>query len=122
MGTGLKVTTFKERFADLFEESKKTTTQLAKDLRVSNQTISAWKTGERSPKEPTIISIANYFNVKVEWLLGFDVEREAPKRPMLIQDAKVLNKLLNAMTPSEYSQFTELLDKVGKRLKEKGEL
>lgn len=71
-----KVSTFKERFTELFEESKKTTTELAKNLHVSNQTISAWKTGARSPKEPTIVAIANYFNVDVRWLMGFDVEKE----------------------------------------------
>lgn len=75
MCTGDKVSTFKQRFATLFEESGKTTTELANDLHVSNQTISAWKTGVRSPKEPTIIAIAKYFNVTVEWLMGFDVAK-----------------------------------------------
>lgn len=71
-----KVSTFKDRFVALCETSGKTNTELAKDLHVSNQTISAWKTGVRSPKEPAIIAIANYFGVKVEWLMGFDVNKE----------------------------------------------
>ena len=88
MGTGLKVATFKQRFAVLFDESEKTITELAKELRVSNQTISAWKTGTRSPKEPTIIAIANYFGVSVEWLMGFDVEKVSQadsSRPLDLQ-------------------------------------
>lgn len=75
MCTGDKVSTFRQRFTELFEESEKTITELANDLHVSNQTISAWKTGVRSPKEPTIIAIAKYFNVTVEWLMGFDVAK-----------------------------------------------
>ena len=75
----MKVSTFKDRFSELFEESKMTTTQLGKELHVSEQTISAWKVGARSPKEPTIIMIANYFHVNVRWLMGFDVDRERPK-------------------------------------------
>lgn len=65
--------TFRERFAELCEESGKTNTELAKDLGVSNQTISAWKTGVRAPKELGITTVANYFRVNVRWLMGFDV-------------------------------------------------
>lgn len=76
MQKGTKVATFRERFSDLFEESELSITKLAKELHVSNQTISAWKTGVRSPKEPTIIVIADYFGVSVSWLMGFDVEKQ----------------------------------------------
>ena len=73
-----KIKTFRERFNELCESSGKTNTELAKDLGVSNQTISAWKTGTRSPKEPAIVAIANYFRVNVRWLMGFDIEKEIP--------------------------------------------
>lgn len=73
--TGKKMTTFKERFSDLCAGSTKTDSEIAAALKVSKQTISAWKIGTRSPKEPTIISIASYFYVRVDWLMGFDVEK-----------------------------------------------
>ena len=76
MQKGNKIKTFRERFTELFEDSGKTITELSKDLHVSNQTISAWKTGARSPKEPTIIAISDYFHVSVAWLMGFDVEKQ----------------------------------------------
>jgi len=72
----IKVSTFKNRFNVLFDESEKTTISLGKELHVSSQTISAWRLGTRSPKEPTIIAIADYFGVNVEWLMGFNVEKE----------------------------------------------
>ena len=75
MHTGNKVTTFKERLCDLCEASPLSDTELAAKLKISKQTLSAWKCGERSPKEPTIIAIALYFGVNVEWLMGFDVPR-----------------------------------------------
>lgn len=78
MHSGKKVTTFKERLSDLFSETALTDTEIADKLKVSKQTISAWKCGTRSPKEPTIISIAQYFHVNVEWLMGFDVEKYGP--------------------------------------------
>ena len=72
----MKVSTFRERFYELISSGDKSMKEFSKDLHVSNQTISAWKTGARSPKEPTIIAIANHFGVSVQWLMGFDV----PKR------------------------------------------
>ena len=54
--TGRKVTTFKERLSDLCAESPLNDTEIARELHVSKQTLSAWKCGTRSPKELTIIS------------------------------------------------------------------
>ena len=73
--TGLKVATFQDRFTELAGENEQTVTALAKELHVSRQTVSAWISGDRSPKEPTIIAISNYFNVEPRWLMGFDVDR-----------------------------------------------
>ena len=81
--TGLKVSTFKDRFSELCESDPLNASAIADKLHVSRQTISAWKSGYRSPKEPTIISIANHFNVKVEWLMGFDVEKMQNAREVL---------------------------------------
>ena len=69
----LKITTFRERFSDLCESNPMSDTALAEKLHVSKQTVSAWRNGTRSPKEPTVIAIANHFGVNVAWLLGFDV-------------------------------------------------
>ena len=73
--TKAKVETFQERFTQLCEESPKNDTALAYDLHVSKQTISAWKSGARSPKQPAILMISNYFNVDIAWLMGFDVKK-----------------------------------------------
>ena len=74
MENSMMVSSFNERFNTLCSKSRRNDTELAKELHVSKQTLSAWRTGVRSPKQPTIIMIAQYFNVSVEWLMGFDVE------------------------------------------------
>lgn len=71
-----KVSTFKERFAQLCSENPSSDSRLADSLHVSKQTISAWKSGLRSPKDLTVIMIASFFNVNAQWLMGFDVPRE----------------------------------------------
>lgn len=86
MFKGLKKNSFRERFYELINDSDKTMKDLSKDLHVSNQTISAWKTGTRSPKEPTIIAIARHFNVNVEWLMGFDVPKKVNMDLQLFAD------------------------------------
>lgn len=75
------VSSFNERFNALCDGSRYNDTELAKELHVSKQTLSAWRSGIRSPKQPTIIMIAQYFNVSVEWLMGFDVD--ATKKPAI---------------------------------------
>lgn len=77
MHTYQLVTTFKERLTELCYGSGQTDSELAKVLGISKQTLSAWKCGTRSPKGPTIETIARHFEVPVDWLMGFDVPRVA---------------------------------------------
>ena len=122
----VKVATFQSRFASLFDESEKTTTQLAKELHVSNQTISAWKTGTRSPKEPTILSIARYFGVTVEWLMGFNVKKEADvaeekKREFTIfVPSKNVVKMTPYMTQEDYENVVKAFERAYEKMKELG--
>ena len=122
MYTGEKVSDFKTRFNELFEEKQTTNTELGKELHVSNQTISAWKLGARSPKLPTVIAIASYFRVTVQWLLGYDVkkEEETIRRtiPIVVPDSEKFVKLVHYMPPSEYVMVMEAFEKAEKRMKE----
>lgn len=73
--TGKKVSTFRERFTELCDSNPKNDSAIASELHVSRQTVHYWKLGDRSPKTPTVIAIANYFGVDVAWLMGFDVQK-----------------------------------------------
>lgn len=84
--TKQKISTFKERFSELCDSSPMNDTSIADALNVSRQTVCSWKAGTRSPKKPTILSIANYFRVDVAWLMGYDVSKE-PGLYMLVNNA-----------------------------------
>lgn len=43
---------------------------LAKELKVSKGTISFWENGLREPSMSSLIAVADYFNVSVDYLLG----------------------------------------------------
>lgn len=120
--TGLRNSTFRERFTELFEESGKTVVELAKELHVSYQAISAWKTGARSPKEPTVVAIAKYFKVRVEWLMGFDVEKDAPHgdAPIVVPDTAMFRKIMEYMSVADYEMVMEAFDRTYKKMKEMG--
>ncbi len=106
----MKVCTFRERFCELFDENRLTNVDLAKDLHVSNQTISAWRIGTRSPKEPMVIAIASRFNVSVEWLMGFDV----PRTRLTCADADMqrIRIALNKMNKDQLMQAANVLKAV----------
>ena len=97
--TGLKVATFKERFTELFGENGETASDLAKRLHVSRQTLSAWKLGARSPKEPTIIAISQFFQVDPGWLMGFDVEKYSKRPETLPRDVIPISQLHHQQVP-----------------------
>ena len=78
---GNKISTFQERFSLLVNGSPKTASQIAASLHVAKQTVSMWLSGARSPKTPTIETIAYHFEVNPLWLCGFDVPRSIPSMP-----------------------------------------
>ena len=124
--SGLKVTTFRERFIELCDSDPKNDSGIANALHVSRQTVCSWKSGARSPRQPTIVSIANYFNVDIAWLMGFDVEKEAKptheSNIIALKDSKELVKLITAMTPEDYTMVMAAIDRTYKRLKAEGKM
>ena len=60
------------RLRELREKKNLTQTALAKDLKVSNTTISNWEAGYRQPDLDSLIRLANYFDVSLDYLFGRD--------------------------------------------------
>lgn len=46
--------------------------QLGKKLGFSNQTVSFWESGKREPSLDALVSVAKYFDVSVDFLLGIE--------------------------------------------------
>lgn len=49
--------------------------KLSKYLKVSRNTISQYETGVREPNFETLIKLADYFNVSIDYLLGRTTQR-----------------------------------------------
>ena len=50
--------------------------ELANALNVSKGAVAMWETEKRSPDNETLIKIATYFNVSIDYLLGNNIEIE----------------------------------------------
>ena len=127
--TNKKISTFQERFAELCESNPANDTALANELNVSKQTISAWKNGSRSPRRPIILSIADYFRVSVEWLMGYDVKKELTPHEMIqeglknlsayygvdvpmTEEAKIISAGIDKMEPERREQALKVLQTI----------
>ena len=74
---GEKVSSFQQRFSELVNSDSRSRSSISSDLGVAKQTISAWITGQTSPRLPMCGTIAQYFGVSVSWLLGYDVPKQS---------------------------------------------
>ena len=89
--SGSKVSTFRDRFIELVDSSPKSRTTIANEFGVAKQTISAWTTGQTSPRLPVVSALAEYFDVNVGWLLGYDVPKVQDKQMLIEYDKAVLD-------------------------------
>ncbi len=58
------------RLKELRKKKKISQLKLALDLNTNQNTISRYETGEREADYKTLIRIADYFNVSIDYLLG----------------------------------------------------
>ena len=63
-----------ERIANLRKDRGISQEELADVLLTSRQAISKWERGESDPDINRLKDLAIYFNVSIDYLLGYDVE------------------------------------------------
>ena len=64
--------TFKDNLKALRIEKKLGQVELAKKLDVSKGIISLWENGLREPNMSSLIAIAKFFNVSIDYLVGLE--------------------------------------------------
>lgn len=110
-----KIATFQERFSELIDSSAKSRTVIAAEFGVAKQTISAWTTGQTSPRLPVVSSLAEYFGVSPEWLLGFDVpkydvsEKPPDEYSPITPEARILSKGIDKFPQAQREQALNVI-------------
>lgn len=79
-----------ERLRNLRQSKSMSQAELGEILNTTQQSIGNWERGRNFPPEETVVKIAEYFGVSVDYLFGADVPRWATR-----QDVLDLDKLLN---------------------------
>ena len=64
------MTPFAQRLKELRTENNLTQTQLATQLRIRQQSYARYENGSGEPSLDTLIAIARFYNVTVDYLLG----------------------------------------------------
>lgn len=95
-----------QRIRELRKEHNLTQQQFAALLNLNDSTISLYENEKREPEFHTLVKIADYFNVTVDWLLG----RVDNKNIAIIENEYVPKDLLNVGV--EYLKLAkEMFDK-----------
>ena len=67
---------FAEKLKTLRKQKGLTQTKFAKDFNIATGTIGMWETGKRQPDYNTLVKIAKYFDVSINYLLEEQAEPE----------------------------------------------
>ena len=118
----MKTATNQERLNELFDADSRNDSSIAAALGVSKQTISAWRSGFRSPKKPMLIKIAELYHVSIEWLMGFDVDKTGSGSPIVIPDTDMFKKIMEYMSAADYAMVMDAFTRTYNKMKEKGEI
>ena len=116
----MKTATNQERLNELFDADSRNDSSIAAALGVSKQTISAWRSGFRSPKKPMLIKIAELYHVSIEWLMGFDVDRSSSGASIVIPDTELFRKIMENMSADDYAMVMDAFNRTYNRMKERG--
>ena len=86
---------------------------LAKELKVTDNTVSYWCSGMRTPNTDQIIQIAKFLNVSTDYLLGFTKNPTTDKDDSFITDCLGLDeksiKLLKSINGSAFSNAVNFM-------------
>ena len=109
----MKVTTNQDRLIELFDSDPRNDTAIAAQLNVSKQALSAWRKGTRSPKKSVLVDIANLYDVSIEWLMGFDVPKNARAPvdavPESDPEISIVSGMMESMSKEQKQQVIDLI-------------
>lgn len=74
------------RLKELRESRRITQSQLGEHIGAKKSAISLWESGKRQPDQETLVHIASFFGVTVDYLLGRDPHEATPPPPQQEKD------------------------------------
>ena len=105
---------FKENLKKLRKEQKVTQVQLASHLGFFHSAVVKWENGQCEPSFDTLVKIAQYFNVSVDYLLGItDSPYTAEDYANGVKDTKKIS--VTADQEDIFDKTNEVLEVLGEK-------
>ena len=104
-----------QRIKELREEKNISQLELAKKLNLTQQSISLYEKGDREPSIDVLKSIANFFNVSLDYLLGKSDIRNYDKDEREFRFA--FHKETEGMTDEEIKDALRFYKEMKKKIK-----
>lgn len=107
-----------ENLKSLRESRKITQSQLGEYLGAKKSAISLWESGKRQPDQETLVRIATYFDVTVDYLLGREEQSSVPQEKAPADDPLTEQIIAKArlMNEEELRQLLRIMDAVKKQI------
>ena len=96
---------------DLRKQHRLSQTELAKAVHVSQATVTAWETGKAEPSSSALNTLASYFNVSADYLLG---RKESENKTADIADKDTVFTYEGRQIPPEDLEYMKRLLRGGK--------
>lgn len=103
-----------EILSELREDNGLTQLDLAKQLHISNSSISAYETGTRTPNLETLRDFAVFYDITADYLLGLT---DAPLSPAVLSEEftggvkySLLLQMLEALLPQQRAALLLIID------------
>lgn len=104
---------FCTKLKELRKQNKMTQNDLALILNVKGATVNRYEKGVNEPAFDTLVSIANYFNVTTDYLLGVETSKEEVAPEFSAEQLQVVNlvkKLNNKELEKVYNYLLGIID------------
>lgn len=96
---------------DLRKRHRLSQTELAKAVHVSQATVTAWETGKAEPSSSALNTLASYFNVSADYLLG---RKESENKTADLADKDTVFTYEGRQIPPEDLEYMKRLLRGGK--------
>lgn len=97
---------------DLRKQHRLSQTELAKAVHVSQATVTAWETGKAEPSSSALNTLASYFNVSADYLLG---RKESENKTADLADKDTVFTYEGRQIPPEDLEYMKRLLRGGKQ-------
>ena len=101
-----------ERLKELRNEKGVSQKEVARNLKTTDVTIGRYENGDREPKGDMLYSLAKYYDVSVDYILGYSDN----KKPLtdLSEKQKKAIELANQLTDEEFNNIINLINSMKK--------